>query len=1001
MKTTKLIRALVSGGLIGLVSLSSGAVGLGRLTVQSSLGQPLNAEIELLSVQQGEAETISAKIASSDAFQEAKIEYLPALNSVSFKVETKSNGQPYLRVTSSQPVEDPFINMLVEVRWAAGHLVREFPVLLDPPGFSPTKSTTGAKSKVTIVQAKPVDTTPAPAKAAKPAKPTPTTNTVSESAEKSAVDKYSVKAGDTLSRIAGRVKPAGVNLDQMLVALFQNNQQAFVSGNMNRLKRGAILKVPSAEEASAISTTDARNEIRAQAVDWNAYRSRLAGTITSTPDKPSSGTSSGKITKGTVETPAVPTAAPKDVLKLSKNIDKAGVDKAAQDTVNALREEAIARENQIKEDKARIAQLEKNISEMERLLALKTQTMSDLQKQAEEAKKKAAATPAPAAKPAMQPPVDTKPPVEVKPPIVPEVKPAPPVTPPPAPKEPEPEPVAQEPEPKPEAAKPAEPVVTPTPVVPAEKKPEPKKIDVAPPPEEPGAMDGLMENPTALAGAGGLAVLLLGLLGYGAYRRKQANANTSTGTTSSLASDLQGTSPSAKAAMVDTGNSSFLTDFEKTGPGIIDVEEVDPVAEAEVYIAYGRDAQAEEILKEAMAKDSSRHEIPLKLLEIYANRKSASSFEVVAKQLHDSVGSGHPAWAKAAEMGRKIDPNNALYIAPETTTIAHEEIVIPSSETREELKDIDLTLPPVLSETVAEEKEEEKAVDVPPPTLEEKKEPFIEEKAEQDTLMSLNDLDFDLDLPSDESEKVDLPLHVTEEKEEIKKDEEPSLDLSLDVEEPAKPEPEKTPPSPPVDSGSLDFDLSGIELAKPVENRPEPPAADQTMLARPKFGTQFTEEDSLDLSDFSNKSKFTDDDDLIISSEPKVDLPLPDLQLDIPSAEETKQDDIPAFTPSFSADNDAGIIPTAVDTAASRPAPASDVDLLNLDFSSEALNLDSPSDDDSVDPEWQSVSTKLDLAKAYLEIGDKDGAKEILQEVIQEGDAAQKAEAESLVASVA
>ena len=127
--------------------------------------------------------------------------------------------------------------------------------------------------------------------------------------------------------------------------------------------------------------------------------------------------------------------------------------------------------------------------------------------------------------------------------------------------------------------------------------------------------------------------------------------------TSAFPSDLKPSSTTGKAGggLVDTGNSSFLTDFDKTGPGTIDTDEVDPVAEAEVYIAYGRDAQAEEILKEAMARDKGRHEIALKLLEIYHARKSATAFETVAKELRSAVGEESPLWTKAAAMGAQID----------------------------------------------------------------------------------------------------------------------------------------------------------------------------------------------------------------------------------------------------------------------------------------------------------------------------------------------------------
>jgi pilus assembly protein FimV len=131
--------------------------------------------------------------------------------------------------------------------------------------------------------------------------------------------------------------------------------------------------------------------------------------------------------------------------------------------------------------------------------------------------------------------------------------------------------------------------------------------------------------------------------------------------TSAFPSDLKPSDGKPAAGLVDTGNSSFLTDFDKTGPGTIDTDEVDPVAEAEVYIAYGRDAQAEEILKEAMARDRGRHEIALKLLEIYHARKSATAFETVAKELHAAVGPESPMWQKAAAMGAQIDPTNPLY----------------------------------------------------------------------------------------------------------------------------------------------------------------------------------------------------------------------------------------------------------------------------------------------------------------------------------------------------
>ncbi len=218
--------------------------------------------------------------------------------------------------------------------------------------------------------------------------------------------------------------------------------------------------------------------------------------------------------------------------------------------------------------------------------------------------------------------------------------------------------------PKAEAAKPAEaPKVAEAPKA-APPKPAAAAKKPAPPP--PSMVDDLLDNWPVLAGA----IAAAGLLGFGAFafirrRKERAEAGPTSSMTSAFPSDLKPSTETGKpgGGLVDTGNSSFLTDFDKTGPGTIDTDEVDPVAEAEVYIAYGRDAQAEEILKEALARDKSRPEIALKLLEIYHARKSATAFENVARELKESVGEDNPTWQKAAAMGAQIDPTNPLYSA--------------------------------------------------------------------------------------------------------------------------------------------------------------------------------------------------------------------------------------------------------------------------------------------------------------------------------------------------
>ena len=622
-------------------SIAAQAAGLGRLTVNSSLGQILAAEIELLSLQPGEFESLSARVATPEAYRDAKIEYASGLRLLRFSIEKRANGQPFVKVTSIAPINEPFLDVLVEVTWPSGRLQREYPILLDPPGFS--------EARAAPAPARPAAAAPAPA-AATPASPpaatapaatgTPSAKAEMAPAPKAEADKDSrkVEKGDTLRKIAGEVKPATVSMEQMLSALYRENKSAFVDNNMNRLKAGQILRIPSSEEAGKITEKDANQEVRAHVANWKAYREGLASGVAAAPAKADApNAAAGKVASAAVAPPAPPAADSKDTLKLSKTEGgkaAAGGKGGGQDRVNALQEEVIAKDKALKESQSRVSDLEKQIKDMQRLIDLKS------------------GAPAKPGEPAKVP--DTK---------VASAKPAEPVKAPEPPKvEPKP---AEAPAPA-DAAKPAEPAKPADAAKPAEPKPAPpKKAAKAPPPPEPTMMETVMENLPIVVGGAGVA----GLLGFGGFmlarRRKRA---TELGPTSSLSSafpsDLKpSTSTGGKAGggLVDTGNSSFLTDFDKTGPGSIDTDEVDPVAEAEVYIAYGRDAQAEEILKEAMARDKTRHEIPLKLLEIYHSRKSGTAFETVAKELRASAGTASPAWQKAAAMGAQIDPTNPLY----------------------------------------------------------------------------------------------------------------------------------------------------------------------------------------------------------------------------------------------------------------------------------------------------------------------------------------------------
>lgn len=779
------------------------AAGLGKLTVNSALGQPLQAEIDLVSLQPGEEDSLTARVGTPEQFREARIEYVNAVRLLRFAIDKRANGSPFLKVTSIAPINEPFLDVLVEVTWPSGRLQREYPILLDPPGYAQGKvaaPTVSAPSQPQTPPAQPAVSsstpTPAPAQQAEapaasptpPSTPAPSAGSVatgqpSAQAEMGATagaDTYGpVQKGDTLRKIAEGVKPSNVSLEQMLVALYRENKSAFSGNNMNRLKTGQILKVPSAEEVEKIEQKEANREYRTHVSDWKSYRDQLAGGVAAAPAPSESSTSAtGRIGSAAVTPP--PTTAPSsgDVLKLSKSeAGKAGAraGAASQDRLNALQEELTAKDKALREAQSRVADLEKQIRDMQRLAELKGSAApsKDSSKVAVAPVPPAASTkpaetpkPAEAAKPAEPPKVaETKPAEPPKPAVVADAS---------KPAETKP---AEPPKPA-ESAKPAEPPKT------AAAPPKtPKKV--VPPPPPPSMVDDMMDNPLMLGGIG-VAILLAGAGVFLFMRRRRAAANegfdSPSQMTSSFPSDLKdgGNTSKPAAGLVDTGNSSFLTDFDKTGPGTIDTDEVDPVAEAEVYIAYGRDAQAEEILKEAMARDRNRHEIALKLLEIYHARKSATAFETVAKELRSSVGEDSPLWQKAAAMGAQIDPGNPLYggAAPSGATFTSMAPAAPAPK-----PDLDFDIDAQSSHASA-----------PAPSS------------------------FDLNLDAEKS----IPPGQTK-----------SHGLDFDIDTHSKPAFEAPAASEPVkdEKPAFDFDLSGLDMGTPKKSEPAAEKASSMDLA--------------------------------------------------------------------------------------------------------------------------------------------------------------------------
>lgn len=322
------------------------AAGLGNLSVRSSLGQPLLAEIDLISVRKDELSTLDVRLASPDAYRQADLQYGAVLTGVRFSIEKRPNGEPYVKVMSMRAVNEPFVNLVIELSSSSGRFTREYTALIDPPGYTPPQTVAAAPA---APEARPAPPRPAPA-----AVPTP-------APAASAGKEYGpVKRGETLSKIAASVKPQGVSLEQMLVGIFRNNPDAFMRNNMNLMKAGATLRIPENEQLAALTRREATQEVRVQTTNWNRYRRRLADT----PGKASEaeGAEKKRDTRVKVEDKAASEKGSKDVLRLSKGQPgKKG--RSIEDRVQALEEELIARERALNEANQRIKELEKAVKE--------------------------------------------------------------------------------------------------------------------------------------------------------------------------------------------------------------------------------------------------------------------------------------------------------------------------------------------------------------------------------------------------------------------------------------------------------------------------------------------------------------------------------------------------------------------------------------------------------------------------------------------------------------
>jgi pilus assembly protein FimV len=924
------------------------AAGLGKLSVISGLGEPLNAEIELVSVTPEELSTLSAAIAPDEAYAIQGMERTALHRSIRIETTKRPNGTPILKLSTSQRVSDPFLSMLIQVDWPTGRLLREYTALLDPPGYNAgaADNTSPAVGSVPLTDSpSQIDVIGQGASPSNRSMATPDASAV--------IEEHETRNGDTLSSIAQQMQVEGVSLDQMLVGIYQANKEAFSGNNMNRLKVGQIIRAPSPEELQGISQQEATAEIRVQAADWNAYRNKLAGLVAEAPaanDDADSQSSGGKITAPAEDQAALPANGPRDVVKLSKSDTAANGDKstaqALQDKLAALQEENIAKEKSAQEANERTAALEKQIADMQQLLAVKNQALADMQKNAGTA----AATPSPTT-----PVTPDTAPVDVAPPV-PSATDAPVVNGTPAAADPA------------EAAKPAATVD------------KPKKKIIMPPPapiEEPSLIDEVLnavgENATLLAGLIGALILSAIAWLFLRNKRKRGLDSFEQGILTSGGLKANTVFGNTSGDTVDTGDTSFLTDFSQSPGGMIDTHDVDPIAEAEVYMAYGRESQAEEILKDAIAKEPKRYELHLKLLEIFAGRNDSSAFEAVAGELYSTLGSNDPIWAKVAQMGHKMEPENPLYDIS-TSGAA----VVSAAAATQKLDASDFADAEVMTESSLDF-----SLDADSNIG----------QASENVGQTDSSLDFDLgsaqtipgeESPADVAGSSSGPATTafTNTENDIG-----SMDTSLDF-------PEQSLQTQILDNSSDKTEESFGEFGQTL------PGADTASFETSGFesvGLEPVESGDLDMPEIG-----------MPISAPAPDLP-EEIMFETPAIEQTEEESGLDFN------FDMGVAETPAETPLGEPdfadismKPASEEIVENntpeINLSDISFDMDTeanPITEVSGISESEDVNTKLDLVTAYIDMGDKEGARELLDEVLKEGGIQQRERAQQMLSSLA
>lgn len=1000
-------------------SASALAMGLGDIRLNSYLNQRLDAEIELVSAAADEIESLQIGLADSAAFERVGLDRSAALSTLRFNVVRRPNGTAYVHVTSTEPVREPFLSFLVEADWSRGRLLREYTLLIDPPTFADEQDAAPAEAQSPVVaESEPAaETLPEPEV---PAEVPATADTASQDTDsdveaavvEAAPEEYAVeepvrepparepaeeavsippleaeretsrapaapRAGgsygaiqrnETLWGIASRLKPDdSVTMNQMMVAIYRANPEAF-AGNMNRLKQGYILRIPEYAEVTTISRTEAFSEARRMNDEWNAARNRYAETedYRTVPEEdvvePETDDSLSLVAPDEDVEPEVGT----------------GVGAGGEaDDIGAPDEGAVA-VDESDVDEGAVDLVEEDDAGADRLIDVEDESMLAVQQgaadtevdtdegvagedSAEETTEDTAVDESlPADEEGLAGTGDT-------------------------------DATGGETTDTDEATDADETVEEPAEEAVAETQPDRRTVAPARQPE-PSLVDQVTRfalSPIGLGIIGGVLLLILVMLMLMQKRRKAAKAQAAAEMADWMADEMDEGEETTLAASSDEDTaedddfgSAFGRDEELEGSGTeamgddadstqmlrpedmpepdsgedagspesssepshedtmvggetVTMDDNDPMSEADFNMAYGLYDQAAEIVAKAIEKEPSRNDLKAKLCEVHYAANNTDEFLAAAAQLKEAAGADSSEWSNVAIMGQQLAPKDPLFAGGGGGGAA-----------------VDLD--------------------------------FGESEAEETSSDSTgaaagsdagDDLDFDLDIGGTDSSPDEPEKAAAPEDDSATQDSDLDFDLDLDTGSGSESTGESLPATDTSSDESSDFDLGDFDLGESDLGE----SADTGSDAEPKADEPAAE--------YSSDDTQTEFDKALSELSAYVDTNLPESDAGDAVSPGDSGDDAGGDLnlDEFSFDNDS-------DDAAAGSDAGMDADISDSDFDSDQDSYGSDDEDDLGE-----IGTKLDLARAYIDMGDPDGAKGILQEVLEDGDDAQKSEAQSLL----